>query len=558
MILPPDAPQAWQDHLTGDHGKAAGELYVRDVFKQLPLGLLQLKKNESGRAAGVLMHITSLPSDFGIGDLGPQAYAFADTLQRAHQTYWQLLPLNPAEAGSHYSPYSSFSSMAGNTLLISPEMLLKDGLLTEQDLDTYRLPVRDQAEFKEAARIRFDLLGTAWKNFRSGEETELHRAFYAFNRKEAYWLDEFALYVILKQHHQGEPWYRWEGRYKGRHADSLERFAGEHAEALLQVKWEQFLFNRQWDMLRRYCNDRGIRLFGDMPFYICHDSVDVWAHPGIFNLNDDDTIRGVAGVPPDFFNANGQLWGMPVFNWDVLKNQGYAWWVARLRRNRELFDLIRIDHFRAFCDYWEVPAGSETAAAGSWHNGPGADLFHAVREQLGELPFVAEDLGEITPGVHALRDELQLPGMKVLQFAYGHDANNANLPHFYPPDSVAYTGTHDNVTARGWLESLKPDYAAKISEYFHVNGDHSAWPIIRAALATVSRLAVIPMQDLLDLPAAATLNRPGTTEGNWQWRFTAAELAALRREKTATLRHWIDLYDRAGERPVKDFSEPPA
>lgn len=548
IILPPGAPLAWEDHITRKHGKAAAELYVRDVFKELPLALLELKRNESSRSAGVLMHITSLPADFGIGDLGPQAYAFADFLQRAHQSYWQLLPLNPIEAGSHYSPYSSFSSMAGNTLLISPELLMHDGLLTQPDLEAYHLPVHNGAAFADAIRVRSALLDTAWKGFRSGEETDLHQAFYAFNKKEAYWLDEFALYVILKQYHHGEPWYRWEGRYRGRHPESLQQFADEHAEAILQVKWEQFLFNGQWTRLRQHCNDRGIRLFGDMPFYICHDSVDVWAHPDIFNLNEDSTIRGMAGVPPDFFNANGQLWGMPVFNWDILKSQGYAWWVARFRRNQEFFDLVRIDHFRAFCDYWEVPAGSETAASGTWRTGPGTDLFKVVRDQLGELPFVAEDLGEITPDVHALRDELQLPGMKVLQFAFSDTAAGESIyaPHNYTNTNfMVYTGTHDNNTTTGWFrKELSKEKRNAIALYtgYKVREDNIHLALIRLAYASTAKTAIIPMQDILGLDEEARLNMPGSTGSNWLWRMTKE---ALSPEIKHMLREMVQLYNRS-------------
>jgi malto-oligosyltrehalose synthase/4-alpha-glucanotransferase len=546
ITLPPGAPLAWEDRLTGEHGKATAELYVRDVFNELPLALLTLKQNESERSAGILMHITSLPSDFGVGDLGPQAYAFADFLQRTHQTYWQLLPLNPVEMSSHYSPYSSFSSMAGNTLLISPELLVYDRLLTEQDVEDHRMPVREQAEFKEASRTKDILLETAWKNFRSGEETELHNAFYTFNKQEIYWLDEFALYVMLKRYHQGEPWYRWEGRYKQRHAQSLQEFTAEHEEEVLRVKWEQFLFYRQWNMLRQYCNDRGIRLFGDLPFYVCHDSVDVWAHPEIFSLNDDNSIRGMAGVPPDFFNANGQLWGMPVFNWQVLKNQGYAWWVQRLRMNQKFFDLIRIDHFRAFGDYWEVPAGSTTAAAGSWHTGPGSDLFNTVREQLGELPFVAEDLGEITGAIHALRDELQLPGMKVLQFAFSGQAEESiYAPHNYTNTNfVVYTGTHDNNTTKGWFrKELGKDKRKGLARYtgYKVSEDNAHKVLMRLALGSTSKIAMIPMQDVLGLDENARLNMPGSTGSNWLWRM---QKDVLTPELEKQLRELILLYNR--------------
>jgi malto-oligosyltrehalose synthase/4-alpha-glucanotransferase len=529
VILPPGAPTNWEDLLACNRGKASADILIRDVFKDIPLGLLQLKKSESNRSAGILLHITSLPSPFGVGDLGPQAYTFADFLQRSHQAYWQLLPLNPIEAGSHYSPYSSFSAMAGNTLLISPELLVRDQLLTEDDLKPYHLPVHDLADFAEAKRVKDTLLDTAWKKFRAGEETALHKEFYDFNQKEAYWLDEFALYVTLKAHHQGEPWYRWEARYKKRHPQSLQQFTDENAEAVLRVKWMQFIFDRQWNALKHYCNDKGIELFGDLPFYLCHDSVDVWANPEIFNLDDKGDILGMAGVPPDFFNDDGQLWGMPVFNWDVLKSKDYSWWVQRLRRNRELFDLIRIDHFRAFADYWEVPAGSATAAQGNWRIGPGMSFFTAIRQQLGDLPFIAEDLGEVTNEVYLLRDELNLPGMKVLQFAFsGEPGESVFSPHnFASTNFVVYTGTHDNNTTRGWFRKELDKEKRKGLELYtgtKVREGNVHLALTRMAYSSTAKVAIIPMQDILALDEKSRLNLPGSSGSNWLWRMSKGML----------------------------------
>jgi malto-oligosyltrehalose synthase/4-alpha-glucanotransferase len=546
IILPPGAPLAWQEQIAGSHGKASGEIFVRDVFQEIPLAMLRLKKNQTNRGAGILLHITSLPAPFGIGDLGPEAYAFADFLQRAHQSYWQLLPLNPIEAGSHYSPYSSCSAMAGNTWLISPELLVHDKLLSEKDIEPYRLPVHDKIDFPEAQRIKDTVLSAAWRNFRTGEETELHTAFHHFLKTEAYWLDEFALYTMLKGYHQGEPWYRWEGRYKNRHAESLQQFTDEHAEAILQVKWMQFVFNRQWNLLKRYCNDKGLQLFGDLPFYICHDSVDVWANPDIFNLNDDSSIRGMAGVPPDFFNDNGQLWGMPVFNWEALKARGYDWWIQRLRRNREFFDLIRIDHFRAFADYWEVPAGSATAANGTWRTGPGMDFFNAIRHQLGELPFVAEDLGEITAEVHALRDELHLPGMKVLQFAFSDQAGESiYAPHnFADTNFVVYTGTHDNNTTKGWFrKELDREKRKGLERYTgtRVREENVHQALTRMAYGSTAKTAIIPLQDILALDERSRLNMPGSVNSNWLWRMSKDVLTS---ETESWLRELTQQYGR--------------
>jgi 4-alpha-glucanotransferase len=320
----------------------------------------------------------------------------------------------------------------------------------------------------------------------------------------------------------------------------------------------QYVFFGQWTRLRRYAAERKVGIIGDVPIFVALDSADTWCNRAVFRLDARGHPLAVAGVPPDYFSALGQLWGNPLYDWEHLRRTGYGWWLDRLRAAFELYDIIRLDHFRGFDTYWEIPAGAPDARTGRWQRGPGLEFFQAVRQALPQARIIAEDLGYIGPEVVQLRRAAGLPGMKILQFAYGHDANNANLPHFYPPDSVAYTGTHDNITTRGWLESLQPPYAAKVADYFQLDGAKSAWPIIRAALATTSRLAVIPMQDLLDLPATATLNRPGTTEGNWQWRFTAAELNSLRHQKAATLRHWIELYERTGDRPVKDYSEPPS
>lgn len=546
VLLPPAAPTAWYNCLNSTQGKAPDGLPVIEIFKDLPIGVVKLKDSQSNRSAGILLHITSLPSAFGSGDLGPEAYAFADFLQRAHQTYWQILPLNPVEAGSAFSPYSACSSMAGNTALISPELLVEERLLAASDLEPFRTPVSSQADLATAMQNKDQLLQRAWENFRDGEQSTRHEAFYAFNQKEAHWLDEFALYRVLKDAHGSEPWYRWEARYKQRHAESLRQFAEGHAQAILQVKWKQFIFACQWAHLKRYCNDRGIYLFGDLPIYLCHDSVDVWANPGIFSLNGDGSLRAMAGVPPDFFNENGQLWGMPVFDWEALQASGYAWWIQRLRKNREFFDLIRIDHFRAFADYWEVPAGKPTAAEGTWRMGPGISFFRAVQQQLGDLPFVAEDLGEITADVHALREALGLPGMKVLQFAFSdHAGESMYTPHNYSDTNfIVYTGTHDNNTTRGWYRNdLAKDKRKGLDTYTgqRVRERNVHLALIRLAYASIAKTAIIPLQDVLGLDESARLNMPGSTGANWRWRMLPNTLTA---EIEAQLREFTQLYNR--------------
>ena len=489
------------------------------------------------RVAGILLHPTSLPGPHGVGDLGPAAHEFLDVLVAAGLSLWQLLPLGPTGYGD--SPYQSFSSFAGNPILIHVDGASGD------------FPV-DSVDFERVVPHKRALLELAFLRRDANDP-----ACAAFVTANGHWLPDFALFMALKAAHDGAAWVDWPAPLAQRDPTALAEWRQALAHAIERVQHEQFLFHTQFAALRTAARARGIRLMGDLPIYVAHDSADVWANPALFRLDASGRPTVQAGVPPDYFSASGQLWGNPLYDWEHHARTGYGWWIDRLRAAFELYDIIRLDHFRGFDTYWEIPAGAPDARAGRWLKGPGRAFFAAVRAALPSARIIAEDLGYIGPDVVELRCAAGLPGMKVLQFAYGHDANNVNLPHFYPAESVAYTGTHDNITTRGWLEGLAPDYAAKIVDYFQLNGARSAWPIIRAALATPSRLAVIPMQDLLDLQASATLNRPGTNEGNWQWRFTAAELASLAGEKTAQLSHWIKLYDRTGDRPLRDYSEPP-
>ena len=510
------------------------------------------------RATGILAHVSSLPGEYGIGNVGAGGRAFVDFLADAGARYWQICPIGPTGFGD--SPYQLFSASAGNPYFIDLGELVEHGLLTAGEVaPLQRLPA-DHVDYGSLYWSYWRVLAVAGDRFLdSGADVfNGHGSFKTFRQEHAEWLEPFADFMALKAHFGGWAWNTWPAEY-GRWTPSLrtglspsvQRESERHA-------FYQYLFFGQWERLRAYAAARQVGIVGDVPIFVALDSADTWRNRAVFRLDQHGRPLAVAGVPPDYFSALGQLWGNPLYDWDHLRRTGYAWWIERLRAAFALYDIVRLDHFRGFDTYWEIPAGAPDARQGQWRCGPGQEFFAALRTALPHARIIAEDLGYIGPDVVQLRRTAGLPGMKILQFAYGHDANNANLPHFYPPDSVAYTGTHDNVTARGWLESLQPPYAAKVDEYYQLHGNKSAWPIIRATLATASRLAVIPMQDLLDLPATATLNRPGTTEGNWQWRFTATELASLRREKTATLRHWIELYDRTGERPVKDYSEPPA
>jgi 4-alpha-glucanotransferase len=509
------------------------------------------------RAAGVLAHVSSLPGAYGIGNLGPGARAFIDFLAAAQVRYWQICPIGPTGYGD--SPYQLFSGRAGNPYFIDLGELQAAGLLSDLELAPLRALPAGRVDYGQLYELFWAVLARAYDRFAASGAEQLggFGLLRDFRREQAGWLAPFADFMALKARFGGQAWTNWPEEYRAWHPGLPASLPADvRREADRQVFY-QYVFFGQWDRLCRHATERGVGIIGDVPIFVALDSADTWQNRAVFRLDPHGQPLAVAGVPPDYFSAAGQLWGNPLYDWAHLARTGYAWWIDRLRAAFELYDIIRLDHFRGFDTYWEIPAGAPDARNGRWLKGPGRDFFAAVRAALPSARIIAEDLGYIGPEVVELRRAAGLPGMKIVQFAYGHDANNVNLPHFYPPESVVYTGTHDNVTTRGWLESLTPDYAARVKDYFQLNGTCSAWPIIRAALATASRLAVIPMQDLLDLPAAATLNRPGTTQGNWQWRFTAGELAALAGKPAAQFRHWLDLFDRTGSRPLRDYSEPP-
>ena len=509
------------------------------------------------RAAGVLAHISSLPGAHGIGSLGPGARRFVDFLSSAGVRYWQICPVGPTGFGD--SPYQLFSGRAGNPYFIDLGELEEAGLLTAGDVAPLRqLPVQ-QVDYGRLYENFWNVLARAYDSFAAAgsHEIDAFGSLEDFRLQQAGWLEPFADFMALKSHFGGRPWTTWpedlrswSPKLRAGMPASVRREADRHV-------FYQYVFFGQWQRLRRYAADRRIGIIGDVPIFVALDSADTWQNRAVFRLDANGQPTVVAGVPPDYFSATGQLWGNPLYDWDHLARTKFAWWVDRLRAAFDLYDIIRLDHFRGFDTYWEIPAGSPDARNGQWRKGPGMPFFRAVQQALPQARIIAEDLGYIGPDVVALRREAGLPGMKILQFAYGHDRHNVNLPHFFPPDSVAYTGTHDNTTTRGWLENLPASHAAQVNEYFRLNGSKSAWPVIEAAFASVSRLAVIPMQDLLDLPAEAGLNRPGTAEGNWLWRFTDAQLSRLAKDRLATLQHWIKLYDRTGDHALVDYSEPP-
>jgi malto-oligosyltrehalose synthase/4-alpha-glucanotransferase len=546
ILLPKEAPQTWKNILDSSSGNVKEDsIEVSDLFTSFPYALLKMEQQLSERNAGVLMHITSLPSPFGIGDLGPEAKAFAKFLYKSKQQFWQLLPLNPTGPEQSYSPYSSVSSIAGNTLLISPELLLEDGLLQKKDLKKLYLLKTEKVNFVEAKQVKDVIFEQAFENFSNGNYEILQNEFKIFVEAQAFWLNDFALYTVLKNQHGNQAWYQWPDEYKKRDEKAIQEFIDQNQNLLQKEKWLQFIFFKQWQALKNYCHKRSIQLLGDLPFYISYDSVDVWSNPEIFSLDENSNMIGVAGVPPDYFNADGQLWGMPVFRWEVLKENNYAWWVQRIRKNMELFDILRLDHFRAFAGYWEVPAAEKTAINGEWKTGPGNDFFKILKKELGKLPFVAEDLGEITDDVYQLRDEYKLPGMKVLQFAFGEDMpGSPHIPHNYAPNYFAYTGTHDNNTSVGWFtKDADPETIKRLAQYANskVSRENVHWILIRLAYASVAKTVIVPMQDILGFDEKTRINTPASTEKNWSWRMQPGELSPLLQKK---LRKMVLFYNR--------------
>jgi 4-alpha-glucanotransferase len=510
--------------------KFSNGIPVQSLFTAFPVAILKGRQTTNERGAGILVHISSLPSPFGIGDMGPAAKAFADFLYRSGQKYWQLLPLNPTEEGQGYSPYSALSSKAGYPLLISPELLVKDGLLDADTVKHHHLSQNNKVDFKEAERIKSELLNKAFSAFLQFKTSPLHDEFKQYSKKEKEWLDDFALFMLLKKQQEGKPWFDWPDEFKLRDAEALKRYSDKHKKELQKIKWLQFIFAKQWHELRAYCNSRNIRFIGDMPFYISYDSSDVWSNREIFAIDDNGQQTGMAGVPPDAFSADGQLWGMPVFKWEALKDTNYKWWVERLRKNIELFDLVRLDHFRAFEAYWDVPAGEKTAKKGEWKPGPRSEFFRVMERELGQLPFVAEDLGDINQDVLNLRDEFRLPGMKVLQFAFGEDMPQSDyIPHNYDKNFLVYSGTHDNNTTVGWYKTEADEGIKKrIQQYAgcDVNEGNIHQVFSRLAFGSVAQIAVLPIQDVLGLDESARMNVPSSGENNWAWRLMPNQLNA--------------------------------
>ena len=474
------------------------------------------------RSAGILLHPTSLPGRFGIGELGYTAHYFADFLAASGQSLWQILPLGPTGYGD--SPYACFSAFAGNPLLINLEWLAAEGDVDPKELEDAPHFPDDRVDFGRVIGWKTAALARAATRFRHAATGDCRAAFDHFCAQNAAWLDDYALFRALKDAHGGAVWNTWDPALATRVPDALAAARQRLDDTLFTHRYLQYQFFRQWDDLKRHANAKDIRVVGDIPIFVAFDSADVWAHPELFYINEKLQPTVVAGVPPDYFSETGQLWGNPLYRWDAMAADGYAWWVARFRQTFKTVDIARLDHFRGFAAYWEVPAGETTAINGQWVDGPGADLFDAVRSALGTLPIIAEDLGLITPDVHALREQFQLPGMKVLQFAFPTDAEHPYLPHNYEPNCVVYTGTHDNDTTLGWYHSIDAEEKRNLHRYLGPTPEPMPWALIRLAYASVADVAVIPLQDILGLGTEARMNTPGKGCGNWSWRYRAHDL----------------------------------
>ncbi len=494
------------------------------------------------RAGGILLHPTSLPGRYGVGDLGPEAFQFVDWLASTGSKLWQVLPLGPTGYGD--SPYQCFSAFAGNPYLISFDALIEDGLLTEDDFVTMPSFSASRVDYGELIPWKLYVLEKAFSNLPSAP-AEFRDEFDQFRADNASWLDDYALFMSIKEANGGGAWNEWEQPIRKRENSAMEKARSDHAKSIERQSFYQFLFFRQWDKLKDYANDKGITIIGDIPIFIAYDSADAWANPELFHLDAKSLPTVVAGVPPDYFSATGQLWGNPLYKWSEHKKTRYQWWINRFHSVLNLVDIIRLDHFRGFAAYYEIPFGSPTAEHGRWVKGPGKDLLAALSQALsgkkgGTMPIIAEDLGIITPDVVELRDSFHLPGMKILQFGFS-SPTDPFLPHNYTSNCVAYTGTHDNDTVCGWYETAPEKERDFALRYLNTEGGNFAWSMIRAVWASVAVYAITPMQDLLSLGGEARMNFPSRLGGNWEWRMEQDDLSET---LAASLKELNELYLR--------------
>jgi len=501
------------------------------------------------RSAGILLHPTSLPSRYGIGDLGSSAYQFVDFLVAGRLSLWQMLPLGPTGYGD--SPYQSFSAFAGNPLLISPDRLVADGFLPAKAIEKVPDFPTGQVDFGPVIDYKRDLLRAAHDYFQENATPAQRDAYSRFCLNTSYWLDDYALFMALKEHHKdqdGGVWNTWPRPIAKRQVKAMKQWTRDLANDIESHKFQQFLFYKQWLELKSYANKQGIKIIGDIPIFVAYDSADVWSHPELFHLSKDGSPSVVAGVPPDYFSATGQRWGNPLYNWEKIAAENYDWWVKRIHMNLVQADIVRIDHFRGFEAYWEIPATEPTAVIGRWVKGPDAAFFEAIQAKLGELPIIAEDLGVITPEVEDLRDRFAFPGMRILQFAFGGERNSSFLPYNYIKNTVVYTGTHDNETTLGWYLNATEDERDHVRRYTVSSGRDIVWDLIRLAYASVADIAVIPMQDVFVLGNEARMNFPGKEGGWWRWRYTREMFSARASGIALGLAELAHLYGRAPEK----------
>jgi 4-alpha-glucanotransferase len=491
------------------------------------------------RASGILLHPTSLPSKYGIGDFGDEAYRFVDFLANAKQTYWQILPLGPTGYGD--SPYQCFSAFAGNTNLISPQKIVEDGFLTEKEIKVKKKFPVGRVDYGAVVDYKNRLLGEAFAEFKQTTDRKVADAFHAFCDENHFWLEDYALFRAVKNARNHVSWQEFEEPLKLRQPEALAEARNELDDEIFAQKFYQFTFFKQWSALKNYANEKNVKIVGDVPIFVALDSADVWCNPTQFKLGADGSAKTVAGVPPDYFSETGQLWGNPIYDWENMRADDFSWWIARVRATLKTVDIARIDHFRGFAAAWEVPGADKTAQNGRWVNVPGKELFYALKNAIGDLPFWAEDLGVITPDVIELRDEFGFPGMKILLYGFGGDAANHDLPHNYINNCVAYTGTHDNDTTRGWFDLQKRREQDFCLKYLNSDGVEIHRDFIRAIWSSVANTAIAPMQDLLGLGNEARMNLPASSSGNWYWQCKDGDFSD---EIAGSLKELSELYGR--------------
>lgn len=480
------------------------------------------------RSCGCLVHPTSFPGKYGMGDFGFEARDFIDFLARTNQTIWQVLPLTPTGYGN--SPYASYSAFAGNVYLISPDILHKKGLLTEEEIQQIEAPSGVSAHYEASFENKDTVYKLASERFYNHLKKSEERAFNSFKKQHKHWLDDYALFMACSLHYNKQPWITWDKDLAQRKPSALKAYRKKFSEEIKLQYWLQFEFHNQWSDLKKYANTHGVRVVGDIPIFVDHNSADVWANPGYFEVDKQGNRMLIAGVPPDYFSKTGQLWGNPLYKWEALEKDGFSWWIDRFKHMFMTYDAIRVDHFRGFDAYWQVEASEKTAEKGTWVKGPGVKLFDAILEQCGELPIIAEDLGFMTEGVQKLRDKYNFPGMKIIQFAFDSDSTNSFLPHNYTQNSVAYSGTHDNDTTLGWYNTTGQEEQHRARIYTRSGGEYIHWEFIRLGMLSVSDQAIFPLQDFMGLDSTHRMNIPGTSSGNWLWRYTKEMLDGVDEE----------------------------